>query len=112
MARGTKTRGSGKEVSPPLTAIWGHGWAPLSCVFHEQVKAAVDTKASADRFREETAASARAQRLRAVGGLGDTGMASSWLLVLPDADCLSLDHPEVCHYGRGSLLCALGGLTV
>lgn len=41
----------------------------------------------------------------------DTGLASTWLLVWLDGNCLLLGPLEVCHYGVSSVLYALGKLT-
>lgn len=71
------------------------------------VKAAVD-KPSPEAFKEEIAGVSPQQGhsvQRPVDKLQANGLISTRLSVLPDARCLSLDHPEVCHMAQA--LCSV-----
>lgn len=106
-------RGLGKEAMPSHQKSWGMvGYHCHVCSMH-RVKTAVD-KPAPEGFKELIAGVSPQQGhsvQRALGELQGTGVISTWLSVLPDANCLSLDRPEGWHSAQ-ALYSALWGLTL
>lgn len=89
----------GKETMPSHQKSWGMDRCHCHVCSMHRVKAAVD-KPPPEGFKELIADVSPQQGhsvQRALGELQSTGVISTGLSVLPDANCLSVDRPEVCH---------------